>query len=182
LTIIVALILGRAALLLVQEVLGQRASSRLTGTIRRDLLEALDRLGPNYVHRERTGELSAVLVQGLEAVDAYVSIFQPARVLAVAVPGLVLAVVFLLDPPTTLVLLLTGPVLVLLLTLIGARTRAMSERRFAELRWMSAYFLDMLRGIATLKMFGRSAEQVATMRAVSTRYGDATMTLLRTAF
>ena len=99
-----------------------------------------------------------------------------------AVPLLVLAVVFVLDPPTTLVLLFTGPLLVLLLALIGARTRAQSERRFAELRWMSAYFVDMLRGIATLKMFGRSGEQVDSMRAISGRYGDATMSLLRTAF
>ena len=41
------------------------------------------------------------------------------------------------------------------------------ERRFAEVRWMSAFFLDMLRGIATLKMFGRSAEQVGNIRAIS---------------
>jgi thiol reductant ABC exporter CydD subunit len=168
--------------LFVQEILAQRASRDLTGRLRRDLLAHVGVLGPGAIQGERTGELSAVLVQGLGSIDAYVTAFQPARLLAAAVPILVLAVVFLLDPPTTLVLLFTGPVLLLLLGLIGARTRALSERRFAELRWMSAYFLDMLRGIATLKMFGRSAEQIDTMRSVSARYGDATLDLLRTAF
>jgi thiol reductant ABC exporter CydD subunit len=182
LAVIVVLVLGRAALLFGQEVLAQRASRHLTGSLRRDVLAHLGALGPSYAQGERTGELSAVLVQGLEAVDAYVTAFQPARLLAAAVPILVLAVVFVLDPPTTLVLLFTGPVLVLLLALIGARTKDLSERRFAELRWMSAYFLDMLRGIATLTMFGRSAEQVDTMRTVSASYGDATLGLLRTAF
>jgi ATP-binding cassette subfamily C protein CydD len=180
--VIVGLAVGRAVLLLIQEVVAQRASRRLVGRLRGDLLGHLRALGPAYTGGERTGELSAVLVQGLEAVDAYVTAFQPARMLAVAVPLLVLGVVFVLDPPTTLVLLFTGPLLVLLLTIIGGRTRAMSERRFAELRWMSAYFLDMVRGIATLKMFGRSAEQVDNLRAISGRYGDATMDLLRTAF
>jgi thiol reductant ABC exporter CydD subunit len=180
--VVAALTLGRAALLFVQELFVQRASRHLTGSLRRDLLSHIGVLGPTYVQGERAGELSAVLMQGLESVDGYITAYQPARVLAVAVPILVLAVVFVLDPPTTLVLLFTGPLLVLLLVLIGARTRAQSERRFAELRWMSAYFLDMLRGIATLKMFGRSAEQVDTMRAVSASYGDATMSLLRTAF
>ena len=57
-------------------------------------------------------------------------------------------VVLVIDPPTALVLVFTGPVLVLLLAFIGSRTRAISRRRFAELRWLSALFLDMLRGIA----------------------------------
>jgi ATP-binding cassette subfamily C protein CydD len=36
--------------------------------------------------------------------------------------------------------------------------------------------------MATLKMFGRSAEQVETIRVVSRRFGDTTMEVLRTAF
>ena len=40
----------------------------------------------------------------------------------------------------------------------------------------------MLRGLPTLKMFGRGPEQVANIRAISRRYGDTTMDVLRTAF
>jgi ATP-binding cassette subfamily C protein CydD len=118
----------------------------------------------------------------LEAIDAWLTTYQPARLLAAAVPVFVLVVVGFLDPLTALVLLVTGPVLVLLLAFIGSRTRAVSQRRFAELRWMSGYFLDMLRGIATLKMFGRSAEQVDNMRTISARYGETTLEVLRSAF
>ena len=110
------------------------------------------------------------------------TVFQPAWALAVAVPLLVLAAVAVVDPPTTLVLVLTGPVLVLLLAVIGGRARTITDRRFAELRWLSAFFLDMLQGIATLKLFGRSAEQVGTIRDISRQYGDTTMEVLRTAF
>ena len=102
--------------------------------------------------------------------------------MAGAVPLLVLAVVLVIDPPTTLVLLFTGPILVLLLGFIGGRARAITEQRFAEVRWLSAFFLDMLGGLATLKMFGRSREQVDTIRDISRRYGDTTMEVLRTAF
>ena len=90
--------------------------------------------------------------------------------------------VLVIDPPTTLVLLFTGPILVLLLGFIGGRARAITEQRFAEVRWLSAFFLDMLGGLATLKMFGRSREQVDTIRDISRRYGDTTMEVLRTAF
>ena len=98
------------------------------------------------------------------------------------VPVLVLAVVLVLDPPSVVVLLFTGPLLLLLLVVIGGRTRAVSERRFLEMRVLSAFFLDLLRGLPTLRLFGRSREQVETLRRISGRYGDATMDVLRTAF
>jgi ABC-type transport system involved in cytochrome bd biosynthesis fused ATPase/permease subunit len=40
----------------------------------------------------------------------------------------------------------------------------------------------MLDGLATLKMFGRSAEQVGNIRTISRQYGETTMEVLRTAF
>ena len=79
-------------------------------------------------------------------------------------------------------LLFTGPVLVLLLALIGSSVKDITQRRFQELSWMSAYFLDMLQGLATLKMFGRSREKIETIRQVSARYGSTTLEVLRTAF
>jgi len=80
------------------------------------------------------------------------------------------------------VMLFAGPILVLLLALIGLKTRDLTERRFEEMRWMAAYFLDMLRGLTTLKLFGRSREQAANIAAIGERYGSTTMDVLRTAF
>ena len=92
------------------------------------------------------------------------------------------SVVAVLDPWSVLILLIAGPMLVLLLGLIGRRVRDLAERREHELAWMNAHFLDVLRGLPTLKMFGRSAEQAETIRAVSRRQGSSTMDVLRTAF
>lgn len=182
LVLVALLALLRAPLLLGGDTLAQAAAGRVRGRLRADLTAHLLALGPTYTSRERTGELAAVVVDGLDAVDAYLTSFQPARVLAVAVPLFVLGAIFVVDPPTTLVLLFTGPILVLLLGFIGGRTRAITERRFTEVRWLGAFFLDMLSGIATLKMFGRSAEQVDNIRTISRQYGDTTMEVLRTAF
>jgi len=173
---------GRAPLLAAAEVLAQAASGRVRARTRSDLTAHLLALGPGYMGRERSGELAGVIVDGLDALDAYVTSFLPARTLAVAVPVLVLAAVAVLDPPTTVVLLFTGPILVLLLAVIGGRTREMTDRRFSELRWLGSFFLDILGGISTLKLFGRSAEQVDTLRTISRQYGDTTMEVLRTAF
>ena len=172
----------RAPLSFAADVLAQRASSLTRGRLRESLTAHVLALGPAWARSERTGELAGVVVDGMDDVDAYVTSFQPARALAVAVPLLVLGVILVIDPPTTLVLIVTGPVLVLLLGFIGGRTRAVTERRFAEVRWLGAFFLDMLSGLATLKTFGRSAEQVGNIRAISRQYGETTMEVLRTAF
>ena len=176
------LAIARTPVLVAGDWLVQRAADRLKVQVRSDLTAHLLALGPGYTGRERSGELAAVVVNGIEALDASVTLFQPARVLAVAVPLLVLGAVAVVDPPTVLVLVITGPVLVLLLAVIGGRAGAITQRRFAEMRWLSAFFLDMLQGIATLKLFGRGAEQVDTIRDMSRRYGDTTMEVLRTAF
>jgi ABC-type transport system involved in cytochrome bd biosynthesis fused ATPase/permease subunit len=72
--------------------------------------------------------------------------------------------------------------LVVLLALIGRRVKIATERREEELAWTSAYFLDVLRGLPTLKLFGRSREQAETIEVVGRRNADTTMDVLRTAF
>jgi ATP-binding cassette subfamily C protein CydD len=172
----------RAVFVTLRELAARRSAERIVGALRGGLTGHLLYLGPTWLSQERSGEVGGLLVGGLETIEEYVTSYLPARWLAMIVPLLVLAVVALLDPPSVLVLLFTGPLLVLLLVVIGGRTRAVTERRFLEMRTLSAFFLDILRGLPTLRMFGRSHEQVDNLRRVSGRYGDATMDVLRTAF
>jgi ATP-binding cassette, subfamily C, bacterial CydD len=102
--------------------------------------------------------------------------------LAVVVPLAVAAVVAWVDPWSVVVLLFAGPVLVTILGLIGRRVRGLSERREHELAWLHAHVLDMIRGLPTLRMFGRSAEQSATIEELSERYARSSMDVLRVAF
>lgn len=180
--VMLALLLLRAGLVWAQEVAAQGAASRVKQGLRGQLLARIYALGPAYTRSERSGELVNTAVEGVEALDPYVTQFLPARALAVLLPLLVLLAVFLLDRWTTLVLLFAGPMLLLLLAVIGGRAKALTERRFLELSWLSAFFLDVLQGIATLKMFGRSREQAATIERISQHYGKTTMEVLATAF
>jgi ATP-binding cassette subfamily C protein CydD len=182
LAVLLALALGRGAVIWCSDVLAQRSASRLKGDLRAQLTRHLFELGPAYTRGEHSGELVNAAVEGVETLDEYITVYQPARLLAGLIPVFVILVVFALDPPTTLVLLFTGPILLVLLALIGSRAKEITERRFLELSWMSAFFFDMLQGIATLKMFGRSREQIENIRDISGHYGNTTMDVLRTAF
>ncbi len=178
----VALLCVRALCSWAVETLADRASGRLRSAVRSELVEHLFAVGPVGLTGERTGEVASTIGPGVEALHDYVTRFVPAAALAVVSPLLVGAAVAVLDPWTTLILLFTGPMLVLLLAVIGGRTRELTRRRFDELGWLSAFYLDMIRGLGTLKAFGRSREGADTIEGVSRRFGDTTMEVLRTAF
>jgi ATP-binding cassette subfamily C protein CydD len=177
-----ALAVARSALIFAGEWLTQCSANRLKARLRGDLMRHLMDLGPAFSSRERSGELTHTALQGVEDLDEYVTTYQPLRMLAALVPAAVVIAVLLIDPVTVVILLLTGPVLVLLLAMIGGRARELTERRFEEMSWMSASLLDLLQGLTTLKLFGRSRDQAQAVREVSQRHGDTTMQVLRTAF
>ena len=180
--LLAALALARAAAIFCSDVLAQRSASHVKDSLRQQLARRIFDLGPAYTRSQSSGELVHTTVEGVEVLDEYVTVYQPVRLLSRLVPVFVLIVILVLDPPTTLVLLFTGPLLMVLLALIGGRSKDLTERRFRELSWMSAFFLDMLQGIATLKLFGRSREQIANVREISRHYGNTTMEVLQTAF
>ena len=176
------LLLIRGAALWSSEVAAQRAADRVKSGLRERLAAKFLALGPAYTRSERTGELVYAAGEGVETIDAFATRYAPARLLVVIVPALVAGVVFVLDPWTVLILLIAGPFLLLLMALIGRRVRDLTGRRERELAWLNAHFLDVLRGLPTLKMFGRSAEQAETIESVSRRLGSTTMDVLSTAF
>jgi len=182
LAFMVVLLVLRAASIWLAEISSQRASGLLRHKIRSATLNHLVAVGPAGLNNERTAEITITLGQGIDALDPYVSRFLPAVALAAIVPAGVFATIGILDPWTTLILLFTGPMLILLLAVIGSRTRSLTQRRFEELGWLSSFYLDMIQGLGTLKAFGRSQDGAEMVEQVSRRYGEATMDVLRTAF
>ena len=178
----ILLLIMRSGFIWLQEIWGQHSASKVKDYWSKRLINHIFQLGPQYTEKESSGELVHTLVGGIETFDEAITRYLPAKALAVLVPGLVFLVVLIIDPWTTLVYLFAGPMLILLLALIGGQTKQIQERRFAELGWMSAFFLDILQGLPTLKMFGRSQEQTDNIREISQQYGSTTMEVLRTAF
>lgn len=176
------LLVVRGGLLWSLELFGQRSATIVKGSLREQLSKKLLSLGPHYTRAERTGELTSTIVEGVESLDSFLTQYLTSKALAVLVPIVVFLVVLLLDPWTTLIFLVAGPMMLLILALIGRRAKAITERRFLEMSWMSAFFLDILQGLTTLKMFGREKEQARNIRQISEEYGSTTMEILRTAF
>jgi thiol reductant ABC exporter CydD subunit len=66
--------------------------------------------------------------------------------------------------------------------LIGRYTAERTRERWLALRLLSAHFLDVVRGLPTLRAFNRAHGEAATLADVGERYRRATMGTLRVAF
>ncbi len=179
--LLVALIL-RAGLLWGREVSAQRAAIRLKASLRERVFAHLLQLGPAWSAGERTGELAAVIDEGIERLDAYIARYLPQLVLSVVVPLLIILVILPVDWFSAVLLLFTGPVIPLLMALVGNNTRKRSQKQWAALALMSAHFLDMVQGLTTLKLFGRSEAQQERIAYISDRFRERTLLVLRYAF
>jgi ATP-binding cassette subfamily C protein CydD len=179
---LLALSLVRAALAWGSEVTAHRVAGRVKRDLQGRLAAHLLALGPAYARGERSGELANTAVEGVEALDAYLSQYLPQLALAALVPLTVLIFVIPLDWVSGLVLLLTAPLIPIFMVLIGNAADTLTRRQWASLSRMSAHFLDVLQGLTTLKLFGRSREQIRTIAAISDQFRQATMGVLRVAF
>lgn len=179
---LLGLILIRAILSWLSEVTAHRAASKIKEALRRELLQHLFALGPLYVRGERTGELVNLMVEGIEALEDYFSRYIPQLVLAAIIPLMILVVVFPLDITSGIILLFTAPLIPVFMILIGKWADHLTKRQWDSLSRMSAHFLDVLQGLTTLKLFGRSKDQSKVIGRISADFRASTLGVLRIAF
>jgi ATP-binding cassette, subfamily C, bacterial CydD len=164
------------------EVAGRRAASDVLSELRLELVEQRLRRQPAASDGAASAEIAAAAVQGVDSLEAYFARYLPQVVLACVVPVAVLAWVATVDITSALVLLATLPLVPVFMWLIGRYTEEQTHRRWQSLRLLSTHFLDVVRGLPTLRAFNRAGEQVAKVEEVSDRYREATMATLRVSF
>src|SRR6266487_5091564 len=182
LTLLPGVLILRASLLWGREVTTQQAAIRLKTSLRERVFAHLLRLGPAWSSGERTGELAAVVNEGIERLDASISRYLPQLVLSVVVPLLIIVVILPVDWFSAVLLLFTGPIIPLLMALVGKYTQKRIQAQWAALSRMSAHFLDVMQGLTTLKLFGRSQAQQERIARISNQFRDKTLQVLRYAF
>ncbi len=182
---LVALLLvfgGRALFAWAFEVTGRRAASTVLSELRLSLAEQRLRSDPGGLDGVEAAEVAAASVSGIDPLAAYFGRYLPQVVLACFVPLAVLAWVAVIDVTSALVMLITLPLVPVFMWLIGRYTEERSRERWDALRLLSSHYLDVVRGLPTLRAFNRSSAQAATIADVSERYRQTTMSTLRVGF
>src|SRR4030042_841196 len=161
---------------------------RIKQDLRQRLYTHITDIGPAYLRSEagesevRTGELINVATEGVDALDVYYSQYLPQIALAALCPRCILVFVFPSDFLSGMILLVTAPLLPIFMYLIGGTAETLTRKQWQGLSRMSAYFLDVLQGLTTLKSLGRSKDQVEVIKKVSEQYRQSTMGVLKITF
>lgn len=182
LLMLLAALLLRALLGVVKEWAGQQASIRIRRSLRGLLLNHINRLGPAYTGDQRSGELSSILLEQVEALDGFFARYLPQMALAAMLPLVILAFIFPVNWAAGLIFLITAPLVPLFMALVGTRAAEANRRNFAALSQLGSHFLDVVQGIVTLKLFDRSRAQVEVIEAGADEFRQRTMQVLRLAF
>lgn len=182
LVIIVVALLCRAALGVAREWCGQRASVGVRSRLRAELIQRVASLGPAYTRQQRSGELSSLLIEQVEALDGFIARYLPQMSLAVMLPLVILVFVLPLNWAAGLIFLVTAPLIPLFMALVGTRAAEANRKNFKALAQLSAYFLDVVQGLSTLKLFSKSKAQSKIIAQNAEEFRIRTMQVLRLAF
>jgi ATP-binding cassette, subfamily C, bacterial CydD len=176
------IIMARAGLAYVVEVSGRRTATKVMSALRAELVGRRLSSGAGDLERTDSAELATSAVRGVDGLETYFAQYLPQVVLAVTVPVAVLLWTAVVDLKSALIMVVTLPVVPVFMALIGRSASARSRANWQALVGLSAYFLDVVRGLPTLRAFNRGGAQTDHIRDATDRYRRTTMATLRLSF
>ncbi|MDR7945910.1 thiol reductant ABC exporter subunit CydD [Achromobacter aegrifaciens] len=179
---IAGLMLVRACITWAGERAGADAAERIKRHVRLSLFRRLVQKGPYWSRGQASGELASAVVDQVEALDGFFAKYLPAMA-AAAMLSVAFSVVLLpMDVIAGLVLLITAPLIPLFMALVGWGAQGASRRHLRAFARLSGFFADRLRGLSTLKLYGRAEAEAESVVAASDALRQRTMSVLRIAF
>ena len=174
-------VLARATVLYLQETRAHRAAVGTVIELRRRVLEHAAALGPRW-QGEHASETATLLTRGLEDLEPYLTRYLPQLLLAATATPLLGLVMLWQDLASTLVVVLTIPLIPVFMILIGRLTQRHSEERLEAMERLGSQVLDLIAGLPTLKAFGRETGPGRRVKELGRAYNRTTMATLRVAF
>ena len=157
------------------------SAAAVKARIRAALLRHLAALAP-VPWRCASGDVATVVLEGVDALDPYVSRFLAHLGILAALPPLVLAAVLPSDWISAVVLLVTAPVIPLFMVLLGHGAARLNRRQWHRLARLSGQLLDGLQRLTTLRALNAGEREAGRLAEAAEDYRRSTMAVLRVAF
>lgn len=172
----------RAWVVWLRERVGFHAGQQIRFEIRRQVLDRLQQAGPAWIQGKPAGSWATLLLEQIDDMHDYYARYLPQMALAVCVPLLIVIAILPSNWAAALILLGTAPLIPLFMAMVGMGAADANRRNFQALARLGGYFLDRLRGMETLRLFGRGEAEIENIRQASQDFRQRTMEVLRLAF
>lgn len=166
----------------VQTHLAARCSEQARRKARRQIHQHWRSLGPLALGETSAGSLAREWIDHVDALHGYFARFLPQMALSLVVPLLILVLVFYLDWLAGIFLLLSAPLIPLFMALVGMGAEKLNQQHFETISRLSGQFLDKVRGLTTLQLFGQTESAAEVIHQRSDHYRKITLKTLRIAF
>lgn len=176
-------ILGlRAITQAMQETRGHLASQRIRQQVRQQLMQRWAALGPVHLASDSHAGVASQMIEQVEALDGYYARYLPQMVICVLVPLAILITVFWHDWLAAIFLLLSAPLIPVFMALVGMGAEKLNQEHFVLVKRLAGHFIDRVRGITTLQLFGQAENASQQVVNAADQYRRLNIKTLRVAF
>ncbi|WP_234493886.1 heme ABC transporter permease/ATP-binding protein CydD [Vibrio maritimus] len=179
---LVVAVAGRAACAWGREIAGFKCGEQVRIYIRQLILDKLRELGPTYIKGKPAGTWATLVLEQVEEMQEFFSKYLPQMSLAVAVPIIILVVVFPINWAAGLIFLVTAPLVPIFMALVGMKAADANRKNFKALQRLSGHFYDRLQSMTTIRLFNRTNAETEVLHGASEVFRKRTMDVLRLAF
>ncbi|HCD3244324.1 TPA: ABC transporter ATP-binding protein/permease [Staphylococcus aureus] len=128
------------------------------------------------------GEQMTILTENIDGLAPFYKSYLPQVFKSMMVPLIIIIAMFFIHFNTALIMLITAPFIPLHYIIFGLKTRDESKDQMTYLNQFSQRFLNIAKGLVTLKLFNRTEQTEKHIYDDSTQFRTLTMRILRSAF
>ncbi|HDP6144558.1 TPA: ABC transporter ATP-binding protein/permease [Staphylococcus aureus] len=127
-------------------------------------------------------EQMTILTENIDGLAPFYKSYLPQVFKSMMVPLIIIIAMFFIHFNTALIMLITAPFIPLFYIIFGLKTRDESKDQMTYLNQFSQRFLNIAKGLVTLKLFNRTEQTEKHIYDDSTQFRTLTMRILRSAF
>ncbi|WP_086313872.1 thiol reductant ABC exporter, CydD subunit [Enterococcus sp. 7F3_DIV0205] len=172
---------GRHVVTYLREKMLDTFSYERSRELREALLQKVFRLGPTVVQKNGTGNMITMALEGISQAENYLHLILMKIMNMMIIPWIILIFVFTLDIRSGVVLLVVFPMIIIFMIILGYAAQSKADKQYKAFQILSNHFIDSLRGLDTLKLFGLSKKYAGSIYNTSERFREATMSTLKIA-
>lgn len=165
-----------------QTAVAERYARQTAGMLRDQVLKVYFQPTVSEIRKRGTGHLVTLAMEGIDKIKAYVAIIGVRTIKTMIIPAAIVIYVFLSDKISSIILVVTVPIIIIFMILLGLAAQKLADSQYASYTRLANYFLDSLKGLETLSYLGQSKEHAKNIERVSDDYRKATMKTLKVAF
>ena len=173
--------IGIQGIIYLQDTMIERYASTQADQLREQLLDTIFSCGAEVVQTHGTGNTTTLTLEGIDQIETYLRLVLPKMMRVFVVPFVLLIPVFVLDWISGFIMIIVFPFIILYMVILGRMAQEKAAKQHRKFQILSNHFIDSLRGLDTLKLFGLSKQHGESIYEVSEEFRGATIKTLRVA-